>query len=209
MPKGTNQKLKLLFLMQILQERTDDNHGLTMQEIIDALQACDVTAERKSIYTDIVLLNQWGLDIVMEGVGRNTCYKMAGRHFELAELKLLVDAIQSSKFITEKKSNELIKKLENQVSKYDAKLLQRQVYVSGRIKTINESIYYNVDTIHNAITNNCKIKFQYFQWNIKKEMELKRSGEVYEISPWALTWDDENYDMTASRALSSITELIR
>lgn len=195
MPKGTNQKLKLLFLMQILQERTDDNHGLTMQEIIDALQACDVTAERKSIYTDIELLNQWGLDIVMEGTGRNTCYKMAGRHFELAELKLLVDAIQSSKFITEKKSNELIKKLENQVSKYDAKLLQRQVYVTGRIKTINESIYYNVDTIHSAITNNCKIKFQYFQWNIKKEMELKRNGEVYEISPWALTWDDENYYM--------------
>ena len=195
MPKGTNQKLKLLYLMQILQERTDDSHGLTMQEIIDALQACDVTAERKSIYTDIELLNQWGLDIVMEGTGRNTCYKMAGRHFELAELKLLVDAIQSSKFITEKKSNELIKKLENQVSKYDAKLLQRQVYVSGRIKTMNESIYYNVDTIHNAITNNCKIKFQYFQWNIKKEMELKRGGEFYEVSPWALSWDDENYYM--------------
>ena len=195
MPKGTNQKLKLLFLMQILQEKTDDNHGLTMQEIIDALMACDVTAERKSIYTDIELLNQWGLDIVMEGTGRNTCYKMAGRHFELAELKLLVDAIQSSKFITEKKSNELIKKLEKQVSKYDAKLLQRQVYVSGRIKTMNESIYYNVDTIHNAITNNCKIKFQYFQWNIKKEMELKHNGEFYEISPWALTWDDENYYM--------------
>lgn len=195
MPKGTNQKLKLLYLMQILQERTDESHGLTMQEIIDALKAYDVTAERKSIYTDIELLNQWGLDIVLEGTGRNSCYKVCGRRFELAELKLLVDAIQSSKFITEKKSNELIKKLENEVSKYDAKKLQRQVYVSGRIKTINESIYYNVDTIHNAITNNCKIKFKYFQWNIKKEMELKHNGEVYEISPWALTWDDENYYM--------------
>ena len=193
MPKGTNQKLKLLFLMQILQERTDDSHGLTMQEIIDALQACDVTAERKSIYTDIVLLNQWGLDIVMEGVGRNTCYKMAGRHFELAELKLLVDAIQSSKFITEKKSNELIKKLENQVSKYDAKLLQRQVYVSGRIKTMNESIYYTVDAIHHAISENKKIKFQYYQWNVKKEMELRHNGAFYCISPWGLCWDNENY----------------
>ena len=106
MPKGTNQKLKLLYLMQILQERTDESHGLTMQEIIDGLKAYDVTAERKSIYTDI---------------------------------ELLVDAIQSSKFITEKKSNELIKKLESEVSKYDAKKLQRQVYVSGRIKTIKAS----------------------------------------------------------------------
>lgn len=195
MPKGTNQKLKLLYLMQILQERTDDSHGLTMQEIIDALKAYDVTAERKSIYTDIELLNQWGLDIVLDGTGRNSCYKVCGRRFELAELKLLVDAIQSSKFITEKKSNELIKKLENEVSKYDAKILQRQVYVSGRIKTMNESIYYNVDTIHNAINNNTKIRFQYFQWTIRKEMKPKRDGQVYEISPWALTWDDENYYM--------------
>ena len=195
MPKGTNQKLKLLFLMQILQERTDDSHGLTMQEIIDALQACDVTAERKSIYTDIVLLNQWGLDIVMEGVGRNTCYKMAGRHFELAELKLLVDAIQSSKFITARKTNSLIKKLETLVSKYDAAKLQRQVYVSGRIKTMNESIYYTVDAIHNAISENKKIQFQYYQWNVKKEMELRHGGAYYHISPWGLSWDDENYYM--------------
>lgn len=209
MPKGTNQKLKLLYLMQILQERTDESHGLTMQEIIDALKAYDVTAERKSIYTDIELLNQWGLDIVLEGTGRNSCYKVCGRRFELAELKLLVDAIQSSKFITEKKSNELIKKLESEVSKYDAKKLQRQVYVSGRIKTINESIYYNVDTIHNAITNNCKIKFQYFQWNTKKEMELKHNGKMYEISPWALTWDDENYYMVGYDSTQGIIKHYR
>ena len=111
--------------------------------------------------------------------------------FELPELKLLVDAIQSSKFITEKKTNALIKKLEKMVSEYDAQKLQRQVYVSGRIKTMNESIYYTVDTIHNAISENKKIEFQYYQWNVKKEMELRHNGAWYHISPWGLSWDDE------------------
>ena len=111
----------------------------------------------------------------------------------MAELKLLVDAIQASKFITERKTNTLIKKLEKLVSKYDAMKLQRQVYVSGRIKTMNESIYYTIDAIHHAISENKKIKFQYFQWNVKKEMELRHDGAFYHISPWGLSWDDENY----------------
>ena len=118
---------------------------------------------------------------------------MVSRPFELPELKLLVDAIQSSKFITEKKTNALIRKLEKQVSRYEAMKLQRQVFVSGRIKTMNESIYYTVDAIHNAISENRKICFQYFQWNVKKEMELRRDGAWYHISPWGLSWDDENY----------------
>lgn len=109
------------------------------------------------------------------------------------QIKTLVDAIQSSKFITEKKSNALIRKLETLVSKYDAQKLQRQVFVSGRIKTMNESIYYIVDAIHNAISENKKIKFQYYQWNVKKEMELRHNGAWYHISPWGLSWDDENY----------------
>ena len=118
---------------------------------------------------------------------------MISRTFEVAELKLLVDAIQSSKFITERKTNTLIKKLEKLVSKYDAMKLQRQVYVSGRIKTMNESIYYTIDAIHHAISENKKIQFQYFQWNVKKEMELRHDGAYYQISPWGLSWDDENY----------------
>ena len=113
--------------------------------------------------------------------------------FELPELKLLVDAIQSSKFITESKSKNLIKKLEQFVSKYEAAKRHRQVFVSGRIKTMNESIYYTVDAIHNAIAQNKKIRFQYFQWNVKKEMELRHGGAYYHISPWGLSWDDENY----------------
>lgn len=195
MPKGTNQKLKLIYLIKIMLERTDEDHGLTMPEILAALEAYDVSAERKSIYNDFETLRTLGIDVVQEQQGKTYLYHVASRQFELAELKLLVDAIQSSKFITEKKSKQLIKKLEGFASCYEAKQLQRQVYVSGRIKTMNESIYYNVDEIHNAIASNKKIRFQYFQWNIKKETELRKSGQFYEISPWALSWDNENYYM--------------
>lgn len=193
MPKGTNQKLKLFYLIKILQEKTDDKHGITMPEILQELERNEITAERKSIYNDMETLRDIGFDIASIQKGKTCYYHLMSREFELAELKLLVDAIQSSKFITEKKSRELIKKLESQASMHEARQLQRQVYVAGRIKTMNESIYYNVDAIHTAIDSDKKISFVYFQWNIKKEMELKRNGEAYEISPWALTWDDENY----------------
>ena len=138
-------------------------------------------------------MEQMGIEVQGEKTGKYYQYHVVNRPFELAELKLLVDAIQSSKFITQKKTNTLIKKLEKLVSKYDAQKLQRQVYVSGRIKAMNESIYYTVDAIHNAISENKKIKFQYYQWNVKKEMELRHNGAWYHISPWGLSWDDENY----------------
>lgn len=195
MPKGTNQKLKLIYLIKIMLERTDEEHGLTMPEILAALEEYGVTAERKSIYNDFETLRTLEIDVIQEQQGKTFTYHVVSRQFELAELKLLVDAIQSSKFITEKKSKQLIKKLESLASSYEAKQLQRQVYVTGRIKTMNESIYYNVDEIHSAIASNKKIRFQYFQWNIKKETELRKSGQFYEISPWALSWDDENYYM--------------
>ena len=193
MPKGTNQKFKLYRLAQIMQENTDDSHYMTMPEIMVELKKYGITAERKSIYSDLKDLEQMGIEVQGEKTGKYYQYHVVNRPFELAELKLLVDAIQSSKFITEKKSYALIKKLETLASKYDAQKLQRQVYVSGRIKTMNESIYYTVDAIHNAISENKKIKFQYFQWNAKKEMELRHNGAWYHISPWGLSWDDENY----------------
>lgn len=193
MPKGTNQKFKLYRLAQIMQEKTDDEHYITMPEIMESLAEYDVTADRKSIYADLRDLSVLGLEVEGEPIGNRYHYHVVNRPFELPELKLLVDAIQSSKFITEKKTNTLIKKLEKLVSKYDAQKLQRQVYVSGRIKTMNESIYYTVDAIHNAISENKKIKFQYYQWNVKKEMELRHGGAWYHISPWGLSWDDENY----------------
>lgn len=193
MPKGTNNKFKLYRLAQIMLEKTDEEHYITMPEIMAELNRYEITADRKTIYIDLKDLEQLGIEVEGEPVGNRYHYHVISRSFELPELKLLVDAIQSSKFITERKSNSLIKKLETLVSKYDAAKLQRQVFVSGRIKTMNESIYYTVDAIHNAISENKKIKFQYYQWNAKKEMELRHGGAYYHISPWGLSWDDENY----------------
>ncbi len=195
MAKGTNQKLKLLYLMKILLEKTDEIHNITMPEILSSLDKYDVTAERKSIYDDLEALRVFGMDIIGEQRNKTYYYRVGKRDFELAELKLLVDAVQSSKFITARKTNDLIKKIEGLASKYEASQLQRQVYVTERIKTMNESIYYNVDKIHAAIGSNVKIKFQYFQWNVDKKMELRKNGEIYCISPWALSWDNENYYM--------------
>ncbi len=197
MSKSSNQKLKLIYLMKILLERTDETHSITMAEIIDALAAYDISAERKSLYSDIESLRVYGLDIIGEQKGRSYSYYVGNRQFELAELKLLVDSVQSAKFITAKKSAELIKKLEGLASKYEASQLHRQVFTVGRVKTMNESIYYNVDSIHTAIAQNSRITFQYFQWNVNKEMELRHNGALYEVSPWSLSWDDENYYLIA------------
>ncbi|MCD8131945.1 MAG: WYL domain-containing protein [Lachnospiraceae bacterium] len=197
MAKGTSQKLKLVYLMQIFLEYTDERHSLTMPEILSRLKAYDIEAERKSVYEDIELLRTYGLDIIGERSGRNYSYYLGSRQFELAELKILVDLVQSAKFLTAKKSSQLIRKLETLCSHYEAGQLQHQVYVSERIKTENESIYYAVDIIHQAIDNGVRITFQYFNWNIRKEKELRRGGSLYQVSPWALSWDDENYYLVA------------
>ena len=196
MPRSTNQKLKLYYLYRVLLEKTDDTHTITMPEIQQYLGGHGITADRKSLYSDIDALRTLGFDVIGEKDGRNFCYHLGSKEFEVAELKLLVDAIQSSKFITEKKSNDLIKKLTGLVSDYEAQQLKRQVVVQGRIKTMNESIYYVVDDIHNAISNNRKISFDYYKWNLDKKM-VPRKDSKYEVSPWALTWDDENYYLIA------------
>jgi len=192
-----NQKLKILYLMKILLEDTDDTHSITMPEIISKLSTYGITAERKSLYDDIECLRAYGMDIIGEKEGKAYSYKTGTRQFELAELKLLVDSVQSAKFITEKKSNQLIKKIEGLASRYEASKLQRQVYTMERVKTQNESIFYNVDQIHDAIASNTKITFQYFNWDANKKQVLRKDGALYKVSPWALSWDDENYYMVA------------
>jgi predicted DNA-binding transcriptional regulator YafY len=194
MPKSSNQKLKLLYLMKILQEKTDETHALSVPELIAELGRYDIKAERKSIYDDLEALRFFGLDIETSR-SKTVGYFLANRTFELPELKLLVDSVQSSKFITHKKSTDLIRKIESLCSAYEGQSLQRQVYVANRIKTMNESIYYNVDNIHTGIGDNKKISFKYFEYAITKEKVLKRNGERYLVSPYALTWDDENYYM--------------
>lgn len=196
MARAENQKLKLLYIAQILLERTDEEHAITTQELIDMLEQYGIRAERKSIYTDIDALIDFGMDII-KIKERPGGYCLASRQFELAELKLLVDAVQASKFITTRKSEELIRKLETLCGREQAKQLHRQVVVTNRTKAVNENIYYNVDIIYNAIAENVKIRFQYFEWNVNKEMQLRRDGTYYEASPWLLLWDDENYYLIA------------
>ncbi|MCD8340956.1 MAG: WYL domain-containing protein [Clostridiales bacterium] len=202
MAKRQNQKRKALYLAKIFFEETDENHGLTAGDLIARLQQYDVSVERKTLYQDIEDLRQFGMDIVAMQSGRTHTYHLVSRTFELPELKLLVDAVQSSKFITERKSRELIRKLETLCSVHDGKQLQRQVLITGRVKTMNESIYYNVDDIHTAINGNCQIRFHYFQWNLQREEELRRGGAWYCVSPWHLLWDDENYYMIAYESAS-------
>lgn len=196
MARSSNQKLKLIYLADIFRQNTDDEHCVTVSQIIDMLAAKGISAERKSIYTDIEALKSYGMDIECRRE-KTTGYYLAGRNFELAELKLLVDLVQCSKFITHKKSNELIKKLESLASNYQAQLMQRQVIVTNRIKTMNESIYYNVDAIHNAIAHNKKISFKYFEYTVSKERKFRKNGEKYLISPLALNWSDSNYYLIA------------
>ncbi len=196
MPKGTNQKLKLYYLSKIILEKTDDEHMITMPEIQKALEGYGVTADRKSLYDDLDQLSNFGMEIIGEKVGRNYFYHVGNKQFEIAELKLLVDAIQSSKFITEKKSNELIKKLTTFASEYEASQLKRQVVVQDRVKSMNESIYYYVDDVHKAIADNKQIRFEYMKWNTEKKMVPHRD-KPHVVSPWALTWDDENYYLIA------------
>ena len=195
--KGENQKLKMLYLAQLFSRETDDTHKLTMPEIIATLAADGVNAERKTLYQDFDELRRFGFDIISEKEGKNYYYYLGSRDFELPELKLLVDSVQSSKFITDKKSGQLIKKLESLVSRYEGSQLHRQVIIAGRVKTMNESIYYNVDKIHAAIGADRQIRFKYFDWNLKKEMEPRYGGRWYQLSPWALMWDDEKYYLVA------------
>ena len=196
MPKGANQKLKLYYLFRIMTEKTDDEHALTMPQIREHLEMYGITADRKSLYDDMEALRVLGVDVIGEKEGKYFKYHVGSKQFDIAELKLLVDAIQSSKFITERKSNDLIKKITSLASDYEATQLKRQVVVQGRVKTMNESIYYIVDDIHRAIANNRQISFEYMKWNHKKEL-VRRREVRYRVSPWALTWNDENYYLIA------------
>jgi predicted DNA-binding transcriptional regulator YafY len=191
--KGVNQKLKMLYLKKIFEEETDDKHSLTLQNIIDRLNSYGVNADRKTLYQDFKELKRFGLDIIALQEGRTWTYHIGSRLFELPEVKLLVDSVQASKFINDHKSQMLISKLERLVSKKEAEQLSRQVYIFGRSKTSNKKTYYTIDRIYEALNTNRQISFHYFQWNIKKEMEKRRDGASYTVSPWCLIWDDENY----------------
>ena len=197
MPRSFNQKLKPFYVMNYLLENTDEEHTVSVNQIIAHLEAQGISAERKSIYSDIEALQVLGVDIERVDSGNYVGFYVASRTFVLPELKLLVDSVQSSKFITHKKTASLIKKIERLASIHEAQLLNRQVFVKNRIKTMNESIYYNVDEIHNGISKNKRIQFLYFEETVSGERNYRHGGAYYVVSPFALTWDDENYYMVA------------
>ena len=202
MAKSPNQKLKIVYLMDFLRSNSDENHPVSIAEIIKHLEGYGISAERKSLYDDIEALRTYGMDIIQQK-GPGGGYYLGTREFELPELKLLVDSVQASRFITGKKSMALIKKVEALASIYDAGTLHRQVYVSNRIKTMNESIYYNVDKIHTGIASDRQINFKYFEYSVTKERSFRRGGQEYAVSPYALTWNNENYYLIAFDSESS------
>ena len=192
MPRSEKQKLKLLYLKQFLEEKTDLDHGVTNPQICQYLIDNGVNAERKSIYTDLDALEDFGLEIE-----RGKDYRLTDRTFELKEVKMIIDSVASSKFLSESASETMVKKLGTLVSEHQRKDLRRQIRVMGRAKTMNNSALNAVDHIHSAISANTTIKFKYFHYNVKLEREYTRKGELYEVSPWALLYDNDNYYLLA------------
>ena len=182
-----------LYLMKLFLKETDEDHRLTMEEILSRLAAMDIDVKRRAIYDDIEALDEFGIVIQKEKNGRNTYYFTEDRTFEIPELKLLVDSVQASRFITERKSRDLIKKLGTLASNPQARELDRQVVISGRVKSMNESIYYNVDAINRAINTDSQITFDYRQWDLNKNLVPKHEGKKYVVSPWGLVINEENY----------------
>lgn len=192
MPRSENQQLRPLYIADYLTRESNEEHPVPTQEIIEMLKRNDIKAERKTIYSDIEKLIRYGYDIVYRK-GKPNGYFMASGKFEIPELKLLVDAVQASKFVTSQKSKELIGKLSGFVSRHDASVLNRQVYIADRVKTHNETIYIGIDKLHTAIAENLKLRFIYCEWNLNKELQPKHDGKIYTVTPFALQWDDENY----------------
>ena len=196
MANAGNQKLKLLYIMEIFLRETDEHHSINASEIVKKLAERGIVTERKSVYRDIDILVDFGMDIVRSPETKAGFY-LAGRTFELPELKLLADAVAASKFITDSKSAQLEKKIEQLASRYEAKQLQRQVVVSDRVKTENEKIYYAIDVIYNCIDNNHQMEFQYSEWTVEKKRQLRKNGAIYRVSPEFLLWDNEYYYLVA------------
>lgn len=193
MAKSDNQKLKLLYIADILRRETDELHPVSTNTLIKKLSDLGISVERKTIYSDIEYLKDYGLDIVLVRSRTNGGYYLASDSFELPELKLLVDMVQSSRFLTKKKSEELIKKLENMTSIHNERELKRDVYVLNRVKSDNENVYYNIDDIYKAINNNNSISFLYYKYSVDKELKVKNNGNEYDVSPYYLMSNNENY----------------
>ena len=192
MPRVFNQKIKILYLMRIFLEQTDEEHPMSVKELIAYLNSLGFSAERKTVYDDIETLRNFGMDILNRREHPAGFY-LASREFELPELRLLVDAVQSSRCITNGKSRQLIRKLESLASVYESRQLRRQGFAENRIRTINENVYYSIDMIQRALTEDRQISFQYCEWTVEKKLRPENEGERYSVSPWGLVWQNEEY----------------
>ena len=208
MPRSFNQKLKILYLMKFLQEKTDREHPVSVKDIIQTMEAYGISVERKTVYDDIETLRTFGMKIGSRR-GKPAGFYLEERTFELPELKFLMDAVQSSKFITEKQSAALVRKLEDLASVHEAKKLKSQVFLMPGIKTLNEEIYTNIETIYEAISANRQISFRYYQWTLSRELKPKRGGERYRVSPGKLLWNNDNYYLMGLDESSGIVKHYR
>ena len=196
--KREGQKMRMFALKAILERETDDRHGINMERILQLLQTeYGIVAERKSIYDDMRVLRESDFLDVTPPQGKDREYSVASRTFELPEIKMMIDSIQSSKFLSERKSRELIRKIETLCSKHEANTLQREVVLANRVKSTNTKIYFNIDAIHASIANNSRISFKYFDYDLNKERKYFKKGEKYTASPWKLIYTDENYYLLA------------
>ena len=203
MPKSDNQKLKIFYILDYLEAHSNEKNPVRASDLIAMLdRQHNIRCDRKTVYSDIAALQQYGVDIVSLP-GKNGGYYIASRKFELPELKLLIDAVQSSRYLTEKKSRELIEKLCSQCNEQDAKLMRRTVLVSGRVKSMNETIYYNVDAIQEAISQNSQITFRYFDWDFGGKRKYRE--KEYLASPYGLCQDNENCYLLAFSGRHGIT----
>ena len=203
MPKSDNQKLKIFYILDYLERNSNEKHPIRASELISMLDRNhNIRCDRKTVYSDVAALQDYGIDIVSMP-GKNGGYYIASRNFELPELKLLIDAVQSSRYLTEKKSRELIEKLCSQCNEQDAKLMRRTVLVSGRVKSMNETIYYNVDAIQEAIAQNRQIGFRYFDWDFGGKRKYRE--KEYLASPYGLCQDHENCYLLAHSDRHGIT----
>ena len=208
MPKSFNQKLKILYLMKALEEKTDREHPMSVAEIIQYLNGYGISVERKAVYDDIETLRIFGLNIENRR-GRPSGYYLADRKFKLPELKILMDAVQSSKFLTQKQSRELLRKLESLTSVSEAKKLQSQTYTAPGVKSPNGEVYKSIEGIYAAIADNCQISFQYYEWDFSKNLKKKSGGELSRVSPWKLIWKNENYYLLGLDEKSGIVKHYR
>jgi len=202
MPKSKQQKLKLLYLRDYLRRNTDEAHPASISELIDHLASKGIRAERKSIYDDFLSLYEYGMEVFYRR-SKPSGYYVAERDFELSEIKFLIDAVLSSRFLTPTQSASLIRKLASLSSEHQAALLRRQIVLSGRVKSSSVDAFENIDTLHEAIAQSRQVSFRYFDWGIDRQKHFRPNR--YTASPYALLWDDENYYLIAHSERHGLT----